>query len=470
MRLVVEDLGSDFIQLLVDIAYHIPLHDLVGPHNVTDVLDLSEKLKLSQLRSHCVEVLERNVQPESCIGSYHLASRRSCDYLTTKAFCYFVRNFDQVWKKNTEFEALTPEELRTILEDDRVHAPSQVEDTFNALLKYRLLHATSAYAAEVVAFTEALKHVSAERYTGRVAIYTDCLSLLQVTASTQNAEPHVMEIRRVLNTIRRRSPIHLYHCLVTLGFMGTRSQTTCPNGRLSSAFSAAYPRRSESSGASFARNYYVYNPVLGKALGVPQKGLLTRSAVPSLLAPSFPPQVPSQEQTSVSAAIAESAIEGDAAGVPVETQTGSIGSAFQDGVAETERSQDEETLRLLEATKSTSGLQGQKDPARCPPSGTTGRSIGIDKSVQVHVRGISVGVQVNLTIKEKKDEGVQVDIDGVPLTSTPVKRQQQISPETSYVASPNLSPVRTCVDTTGSTYQPDESSWTLDSTLDEDDE
>ncbi|KAH7963508.1 hypothetical protein HPB52_021275 [Rhipicephalus sanguineus] len=36
------------------------------------------------------------------------------------------------------------------------------------------------------------------------------------------------------------------------------------------------------------------------ALGVPQKGLLTRSAVPSLLAPSFPPQVPSQEQTSVS--------------------------------------------------------------------------------------------------------------------------------------------------------------------------
>lgn len=48
---------------------------------------------------------------------------------------------------------------------------------------------------------------------------------------------------------------------------------------------------------------YVYNPVLGKALGVPQKGLLTRSAVPSLLAPSFPPQVPSQEQTSVSVSV-----------------------------------------------------------------------------------------------------------------------------------------------------------------------
>ncbi|KAL1444770.1 hypothetical protein MTO96_045415 [Rhipicephalus appendiculatus] len=46
MRLVVEDLGSDFIQLLADIAYHIPLHDLVRPHNVADVLDLAEKLEV----------------------------------------------------------------------------------------------------------------------------------------------------------------------------------------------------------------------------------------------------------------------------------------------------------------------------------------------------------------------------------------------------------------------------------------
>lgn len=53
----------------------------------------------------------------------------------------------------------------------------------------------------------------------------------------------------------------------------------------------------------FSPSDYVYNPVLGKALGVPQKGLLTRSAVPSLLAPSFPPQVPSQEQTSVSVSV-----------------------------------------------------------------------------------------------------------------------------------------------------------------------
>ncbi|KAH7969733.1 hypothetical protein HPB52_021701 [Rhipicephalus sanguineus] len=68
--------------------------------------------------------------------------------------------------------------------------------------RFRLLH---------IAFIEALRHVLEARYTIRVAIYTDCLLVLQAIASPQNAEPHVMEIRQLLNTIRRRSPIHLYH-------------------------------------------------------------------------------------------------------------------------------------------------------------------------------------------------------------------------------------------------------------------
>lgn len=76
---------------------------------------------------------------------------------------------------------------------------------------------------------------------------------------------------------------------------------------------------------------------------------------------------------------------------------------------------------------------------------------------------------MNLTIKEKKDEGLQVDIQDVPLTSTPVKRRR-ILDEPSFAASPILSPVPTNVDTTGSLYQPDELTHTLDSTLDEDDE
>ncbi|KAL1479506.1 hypothetical protein MTO96_051784, partial [Rhipicephalus appendiculatus] len=97
---------------------------------------------MSQLRAHCVKVLERDLKPETCIGTYHLASSRGYASLTREAFRYLVRNFDPVWKKNTQFERLTPEEIRTILEDDRLHAPNEVDDAFNALLKW--IHADVA--------------------------------------------------------------------------------------------------------------------------------------------------------------------------------------------------------------------------------------------------------------------------------------------------------------------------------------
>ncbi|KAL1475097.1 hypothetical protein MTO96_037531, partial [Rhipicephalus appendiculatus] len=65
MRVVVEDLGSEMIQLLVDVAYHIPLFQLVGQRNIGEVLELAEKLELSQLLNHCVNFLKHDLQPES---------------------------------------------------------------------------------------------------------------------------------------------------------------------------------------------------------------------------------------------------------------------------------------------------------------------------------------------------------------------------------------------------------------------
>lgn len=142
MRIVMEDLGSDMIKLLVLFAYRTPLHELVGPDNVGQVLELAEKLELCRLRNHCLNVLKHNLEPESCIGNYHLASSRGYDFLASEAFRYVVRNFDRVWKKSSQFEALTPEDVRAILEDNRLHAPNEVEDAFNALIKW--IHADLA--------------------------------------------------------------------------------------------------------------------------------------------------------------------------------------------------------------------------------------------------------------------------------------------------------------------------------------
>ncbi|XP_049516566.1 uncharacterized protein LOC125942439 isoform X2 [Dermacentor silvarum] len=77
---------------------------------------------------------------------------------------------------------------------------------------------------------------------------------------------------------------------------------------------------------------YVYNPALGKSLGVPQRPVLSRAAVPSVSPSSNPLLVPLQQQAGGSVAIAESAIESDAAGAPVEIPT-------ESDVAETDRLQ-----------------------------------------------------------------------------------------------------------------------------------
>ncbi|XP_037575025.2 kelch-like protein diablo [Dermacentor silvarum] len=136
IRVMVQDLDSDMIELLVGFAYHTPMHERVGLHNVDKVLKLAEKLKLNKIRDHCLGVLKRNLEPENCIDTYHLASSRGYTNVSKEAFLYLVRHFHEVWKNSPQFQALTPEELMTILEDDRLYAPSEMGDTFSAILKW----------------------------------------------------------------------------------------------------------------------------------------------------------------------------------------------------------------------------------------------------------------------------------------------------------------------------------------------
>ncbi|XP_049527524.1 kelch-like protein 10 [Dermacentor silvarum] len=136
IRVVVADLDSEMIELLIDFAYYTPLHERIGLHNVVKVLELAEKLKISQIQEHCLRTLKKNLEPGSCIDTYRLACSRGYEYLAGEAFRYIVRNFDEVWKSSNQFQALTPEEMRTVLEDDCLYAPSEVEDTFYAILKW----------------------------------------------------------------------------------------------------------------------------------------------------------------------------------------------------------------------------------------------------------------------------------------------------------------------------------------------
>ncbi|XP_075554214.1 kelch-like protein 10 [Dermacentor variabilis] len=136
IRAVMTDLDSDMTELLVGFAYHTPPHELIGQHNVAKALGLAEKLKIFRIRDHCLNTLKEDLKPETCIDTYHLTSSLGFEHLAGEAFRYLGRNFDQVWKSSAQFQALTPEEMHTILEDDRLHAPNEVEDAFGAVLKW----------------------------------------------------------------------------------------------------------------------------------------------------------------------------------------------------------------------------------------------------------------------------------------------------------------------------------------------
>ncbi|XP_054919762.1 kelch-like protein 10 isoform X2 [Dermacentor andersoni] len=86
IRVMMEDLERDMMELLVDFAYDTPLDELIGPHNVAKFLELAQK--------------------------------------------------NRVWKSSPQFQDLRPDEMRTVLADDRLSVVNEVEDTFAAILKW----------------------------------------------------------------------------------------------------------------------------------------------------------------------------------------------------------------------------------------------------------------------------------------------------------------------------------------------
>ncbi|XP_077523607.1 kelch-like protein 10 [Amblyomma americanum] len=133
---IVTDLTSDMLELLVDFAYCAPLQEHVGLHNATRVLEVAEKYNIPKIRDHCIQMLERNLEADSCIGTYHLAVSKGYASLAAEAYLYLVQNFNQTWKNSTQFHSLTPDEMRTILADNRLHAPNEVDDVFRAILRW----------------------------------------------------------------------------------------------------------------------------------------------------------------------------------------------------------------------------------------------------------------------------------------------------------------------------------------------
>ncbi|KAH7963803.1 hypothetical protein HPB52_022913 [Rhipicephalus sanguineus] len=99
-------------------------------------------------------------------------------------------------------------------------APSQIPRLAQHVGRFRLTRTTSAYTTEVVAFHAALLHALTATYTLPLALYTDCLSLLQAFTSPCNAEQHVLTIRALLRRLSISVPLRVFHVPGHAGVFG----------------------------------------------------------------------------------------------------------------------------------------------------------------------------------------------------------------------------------------------------------
>ncbi|KAH9381801.1 hypothetical protein HPB48_009791 [Haemaphysalis longicornis] len=132
----VSDLSAEMLEVAVDLAYYVPLQELVGPHNVLEGLEVAEALSISAVRDHCLKLLGESLEPGSCVGTYQLAMSKGYWPLNHEAFRFMVRNFETVWTTSPQFQSLTFEELWSVLHDDELHVTNEVQGSFGAILKW----------------------------------------------------------------------------------------------------------------------------------------------------------------------------------------------------------------------------------------------------------------------------------------------------------------------------------------------
>ncbi|KAH9360803.1 hypothetical protein HPB48_002835 [Haemaphysalis longicornis] len=68
----VSDLSLEMLEIVIDVAYRVPLSEHVGPHNVREVLKVAETLSIAENRDPFIQVLKEKVVVGSFIGSYQL--------------------------------------------------------------------------------------------------------------------------------------------------------------------------------------------------------------------------------------------------------------------------------------------------------------------------------------------------------------------------------------------------------------
>ena len=105
--------------------------------NETDVenaLTVSSLFQIHLVSQECARFLETLIRVENCLGIQSLAMQYSLNNLQCKVKSFISWNFMQVSREN-EFVLIPPEQLREIVQSDRLHVKME-EDVFEAVMRW----------------------------------------------------------------------------------------------------------------------------------------------------------------------------------------------------------------------------------------------------------------------------------------------------------------------------------------------
>ncbi|XP_066299123.1 kelch-like protein 24a [Branchiostoma lanceolatum] len=129
-KIEIGGVSAEALQQLVDFAYTAKF--TVTTDNVQTLYEAANMLQVKPVENGCEKFLTDNLRPETCLGTWALADKVSCERLLEKAKLYALKHFEDVWSTE-EFLELPVNVLKTYISADGLHAKKE-EQVVEAIL------------------------------------------------------------------------------------------------------------------------------------------------------------------------------------------------------------------------------------------------------------------------------------------------------------------------------------------------
>lgn len=121
MRLIIEYAYTRIVPITVD--------------NVESLLTAADQFNIMGIIRLCCEFLKSQLCLENCIGICRLTDYYHCPDLREAAYVFILHHFEDIYKVSTEFLDLSADELKHIIEKDKLNV-KQEDTVFEAILKW----------------------------------------------------------------------------------------------------------------------------------------------------------------------------------------------------------------------------------------------------------------------------------------------------------------------------------------------